>query len=130
LGRYATPRFLLQPLIENAVIHGINPEREGIAITVSASRWDNDNIIIKVTDNGKGIQCDKLMEIRRMLAEDHENNFASIGIFNVNYRIKLIFGDQYGLTIDNLWGQGVVSTITIPAKSVGELREHVQCYVG
>ncbi|HEY5583757.1 MAG TPA: histidine kinase [Ruminiclostridium sp.] len=126
---YGIPRHILQPLIENIIVHGIDPEKEGGKIILSTIIKDS-TITVEVIDNGKGIKPEKLREIKRMLEENSKSDEDTIGIFNVNNRLRLIFGNEYGLAIDSILNEGVVTTITIPAKKVGELSNYVQNNVG
>lgn len=126
---YGTPRHILQPLIENAILHGINPDTESARITLSAS-LAQDVITIRVIDNGKGIEPEKLHALQKKLEENHEDDGDGIGIFNVNSRLRLIFGDDYGLAIDNTASGGIVTMITLPARTVSELDADLQNHVG
>lgn len=126
---YGTPRHILQPLIENAILHGIDPDTESARITLSASLAQG-VITIRVMDNGKGIEPEKLNGLQKKLEENHEDDGDRIGIFNVNSRLRLIFGDDFGLAIDNTASGGIVTTITLPARTVRELDADLQNHVG
>ena len=126
---YGTPRHILQPLIENAILHGINPDTESARITLSASLAQG-IITIRVIDNGKGIEPEKLDGLQKKLEANHEDDGDRIGIFNVNSRLRLIFGDDYGLAIDSMASGGIVTTITLPARTVSELDADLRNHVG
>lgn len=101
------PPFLLQPLVENAVKHGIMVKRDGGEILVEA-REDKKKIILTVEDNGVGMSADQL----KTLLEN--NNNESIALNNINKRLITKYGDKYGLSIDSKRGKGTKVTIHIP----------------
>lgn len=106
--------FLLQPIVENAVIHGFSTKKKGGKITIDAL-LKNQIVIIHITDNGQGIEPDKLLALSESLSICHEEITTShIGMTNVNDRIKLHYGSAYGVTINSQVGQGTTVTIQIP----------------
>jgi len=108
------PRLLLQPVVENALIHGIGPMDGQGMIVVKGFFYDEDIKII-VTDNGVGIPNQKL---EALFQDELKNNFMHVngmGITNVDERIKLYFGLQYGLSIASVPGLYTTIEITIPA---------------
>ncbi|PNV61948.1 hypothetical protein C0033_11945 [Clostridium sp. chh4-2] len=105
-------RLVLQPIVENALYHGIQSiEGEGI-IEVIGSR-SGDNIVFRITDNGKGIEPETLERLNDYLYGKNED-FKSIGIKNVNRRIGLSYGDGYGIKIQSVPGNGTMVTVVIP----------------
>ena len=110
--------FLIQPIVENAVIHGFSTKKKGGKITIDALRRDN-NVIIHVTDNGQGISPEQLEELtRRFSKAGEEVATAHIGMANVSDRIKLHYGPEYGLSISSQLGAGTTVTIQIPYNEV------------
>lgn len=110
--------FLIQPIVENAVIHGFSTKKKGGKITIDALRRDN-NVIIHVTDNGQGISPEQLEELsRRFSKAGEEVATAHIGMANVSDRIKLHYGPEYGLSISSQLGVGTTVTIQIPYNEV------------
>ncbi len=111
------PKLILQPLIENAINHGIeNKTRDGfLSVTVERS---GDAIVFTVFDNGDGIEPDRLRELNAQLAQSdylpQDKNAFGYGIFNVNLRIKSVFGPNYGLNLSSEYGKHTRSTITVP----------------
>lgn len=107
-------KFLLQPIVENSIIHGIEP-LEGQGMIAVKMFKDSGNIKITVTDNGVGISEGKLKEI----FDDEQNNskkrFSSIGIKNVEERIKLYFGEQYKMNITSVPNLFTIVEIIVPA---------------
>jgi two-component system sensor histidine kinase YesM len=99
------PRFILQPLAENAVFHGSEGGGKKIVITISAKSVAG-GILLKVADNGSGFKPkDKI---------NNEMKFSGIGVSNVNERLKLHYGSRHGLKIESAVGEGTVCSILIP----------------
>lgn len=112
--RYKTLKFLLQPVVENAVFHGIEGvDRKGV-LKISARLREN-KIVIYVEDNGKGIPDDILKSIFEEENKAANRGINSIGIPNIQKRIKLFFGGEYGVSIKSTADQGTAVTLTIPA---------------
>ena len=106
--------FSLQPLIENAIVHGLEPKYEPGILEVSTTLSGND-LLIMVKDNGVGIDekqikylQDKLSQSSNTLIEEH------IGLKNVHDQIRYYFGDEYGIEIESLLDEGTTVTIRIP----------------
>ena len=112
-------KLILQPLVENALYHGIKNKRNGGIISVRASQNDDGEIVLEVEDNGVGMTPDKLERVRAQINEDSEEIRleTGFGIDNVNKRIRLYYGRQYGLSIASEDGVGTCVTLVIPAKS-------------
>lgn len=110
------PKITIQPVVENALYHGIKEKRGGGKITVTGSEDGND-YIITVTDNGIGMEPDRLKEVRDGLTDSSPDSKKIYGLYNVNQRIKLDFGDEYGLSIDSIYDEGTTVTIRLPKKS-------------
>jgi two-component system, sensor histidine kinase YesM len=107
------PRLILQPLIENAVVHGIEPVQSGI-ITIKVYE-DNNHMIINIINNGKEIENSELLKINSMLNDTNAAKKAErLGVRNVNERIKLIYGEEYGLVINKDHEGRTVTEIKIP----------------
>ena len=112
---YYSPRFILQPLVENAIIHGFSENKEHHKIEVSVSCINN-VVQMSVLDTGKGMsQCQIEDIIERK--ERYENRYNSIGIKNIQERITLFFGVKYGLSFESDIGKYTKATITIPLLS-------------
>lgn len=114
-------KITLQPIIENAIYHGIKNRKNGGTISISVLMINEFEIEILVNDNGIGIENDKLRELKCTLAEfDSNNNLEAstkqtgFGLNNVNERIKLYFGEKYGVSIDSIWNVGTTVKIKIP----------------
>ncbi|GBF74392.1 two-component sensor histidine kinase [Paenibacillus sp. 598K] len=118
-------RHMLQPIIENSIAHGIDLGKSRNLITVRG-RQIGDSIVISVTDNGEGIDEDKLASIAEQLRQPRVYGTGSIGLLNVEARIKLIFGDECGIHIMSEKGRGTEVPVTVAARSKEALRDYVQ----
>ncbi len=111
-------KLILQPLVENALYHGIKNKRQGGTISVRARRKNENEIMLEVEDDGIGFTPEKLKKLRAELEDDSgdiklESGF---GIGNVNRRIRLYYGKPYGLSIESEYASGTRVTLVIPAK--------------
>lgn len=109
-------KFILQPIIENCIYHGIDQDTGSISIELRILQVRDDSIEITIVDSGIGIRQDTLQEIQKLLQEERSINSERVGIFNVNDRVKLSYGREYGLTISSTVGEGTQVTIVIPYK--------------
>jgi two-component system sensor histidine kinase YesM len=107
----AIPRFTLQPIVENAIFHGVEPKGGGV-IKLKVST-DVDNVICSIIDDGIGIHDDI---IKQLMTDNREAQgmFSKLGISNVNERLIYAFGDGYGLSISSVENQGTTMTIRLP----------------
>lgn len=114
---YETPRFLIQPLVENALLHGFMGSGKG-GVTISIKN-ENNKIQLIVQDDGDGIMQDKIEDINKTINYDNDKvNHTHVGLRNVNRRIKLYYGELYGLSIKSEQGIGTTVTVCIPKKIV------------
>lgn len=108
-------KICLQPIIENAVYHGFKPKGSKGLLSISVRR-DGDNIVFTVSDDGIGMDADAVNNLNASLNENiYANDNPHIGLSNVNKRIKIIFGENYGLFVKSVEGSGTDVLITIPA---------------
>ncbi len=108
------PKLSLQPLVENALYHGIKEKRGGG--TISVIGWKEDGkIVIEVKDDGKGMTEERLDTVRLELDDFAKKDRSIYGMYNVNQRIKLNYGTDYGLSIDSEEGKGTVARVLLPA---------------
>lgn len=112
LRQIEIPKFSLQPLIENYFAHGIDFRRINNAISVSVYK-ENKELKIVIADNGKGMDQDLMLKINQYLINDKEFETDSIGIKNVNERLKIIFGTNYQMTFKETIYGGVTVIISI-----------------
>ena len=111
-------KLILQPLVENALYHGIKNKRQGGTIIVRAKPKNENEVLLEVEDNGIGFTPEKLAQLQAELEDDSgdirlESGF---GIGNVNKRIRLYYGKQYGLSVRSEYNTGTCVTLVIPAK--------------
>ena len=106
---YLCNKITLQPIIENAIYHGINGLVDDGEILVSV-KSDGDDILFTVADNGSGMTAEQIEAIMSKERSDH----AGIGIKNVNDRLKIYFGPAYGITIDSAPDEGTRVHIRMP----------------
>ena len=119
-------KLLLQPIIENSFKHGFNQNNDRFRISVTAFQdTTNGEIRLTVEDNGRGIEREQLEMIKSRLIFNNLNNHDEIGIFNVDARIKTIYGKQYGIDIESGEGEGTRVTVRIPIKTRKELMQHL-----
>lgn len=118
---YRIPALSVEPLVENAVVHGCEQKRGSSQITVSTVLGES-ALFLYVRDSGAGIASDQLNELNRCLREEslsdiptEEDIFTeSIGLLNVNKRIKLLFGLNYGVQIFSEQGKGTEAVLSMP----------------
>ena len=109
----------LQPVIENAVYHGIKPLRRQGVITISAKK-SGGRLEIQVRDNGTGIQREEVERLNRDMAEKYTLKTDHIGIRNVNQRLKLLMGGDAGLMIQSAENAGTTVTFRLPVALSGQ----------
>ena len=114
---YRMLKFIMQPLVENAIYHGIKSKNEYGKLTIRGYK-DKNMLIFVIKDTGKGMDEDTLTKLYQRINEkkrDEKEN-RGYGIWNVNQRIKLYYGEQYGLQIDSIVDKGTSIYIKIPAE--------------
>ena len=110
------PRMLIQPIIENAIVHGFQG-RPG-KVSVSAEIGDNE-IAITVEDNGVGMSKDALEKLRESIREDENRERSGlnhVALSNIEHRIKMVCGSEYGLDIESEQGRGTKVTVRLPRR--------------
>ena len=109
----AVPKFFLQPLVENSIFHGFSTNTPRGSISIYATI--NGAILkLEIMDNGAGIPPDILMHIMDVSAKNNRNSLTKIGLKNIEDRIKMIYGPQYGLNIMSTPGYGTQVIIHLP----------------
>ncbi len=112
---YGIPKITIQPLVENALYHGIKNRRGGGRITVTG-REDEEDFFIEVKDDGIGMDPIRLQEVKDILSGGEEKSGKIYGLYNVNERIRLGYGEEYGITMDSAYEKGSCVTIRLPKK--------------
>lgn len=107
------PRLSLQPLVENAILHGLRDKHGEKKIIVSA--WKTADVLrVMVSDNGVGMSSDIIKRVENADPEDALSSDKSIGIVNINSRLILLYGNKYCLKINSEVGHGTTVTISVP----------------
>ena len=118
---YYIPRLIFQPIVENSIVHGLESRLEGGVITIDVENADD--LIIMISDNGKGLTLEELDRLNDMIhasvndkSPDKNENRSHIGIAlpNINNRIKLLYGDPYGIRVYSSIGYGTDVEIMLP----------------
>lgn len=116
LGEFLIPKLTLQPLVENALYHGIKMKR-GLGHIYVVGRAEDGDVVLQVTDDGVGIPPQRLEELRQAMARGERVGF---GLSTVHERIRLFFGPGYGLTLTSREGIGTTVTVRIPKRFLQE----------
>ncbi len=112
-------KLTLQPLVENALYHGIKNKRSGGTIIVRAQRMNDNQVLFEVEDDGVGFTSYKLGQVQSRINEDTGEitlKETGFGLENVNKRIRLYYGKEYGLSIKSEYQGGTRVTVVIPMK--------------
>ena len=119
IKKYSVLRFILQPIVENAIIHGIEPKRTQGKILISGYVRD-EQIVFEINDTGMGIppyilaQLQKRLKQTEAMPSDLTEKGFGIGLNNINSRIKLFYGSQYGIELNSIVNMGTFITIRVP----------------
>ena len=116
LKYFILPKLTLQPLVENALYHGIKGRRRKGFIRVSG-RTQDEHMILEVADDGAGMTEERLDEVRASLAKGRHEGF---GLRTVHQRIQILFGAEYGLAVESAPDIGTRIVLTIPMQTVEE----------
>lgn len=119
----SVPKLLLQPLVENAIYHGIGDQERGGTIWISAFRNEHE-MLFTIKDDGKGLSKDDLVRLRSSVSvpirhSEAASTQAGMALRNIAHRIALLYGEKSGLFIDGQPDQGAVFTLRIPLGSGG-----------
>ena len=113
LGRYMIPKITIQPLVENALYHGIKNKRGSGKIEIRGSR-QGEMLVIEIEDNGIGISKERLWQVNDGIRKKVLTGKDIYGLYNVNERIRLNFGENYGIDISSVYGEGTTVRILLP----------------
>lgn len=117
-GKVLVPKLILQPLVENAYIHGLKPKEGNGSIKIEVLKQDG-NLAIEVWDSGIGISSEQLEKIQLLLKSEaigirNEYDWQSIGLKNVHDRIRYLYGDAYGVELFSIPSSGTIIRLSIP----------------
>lgn len=115
LTRMPIPPLIIQPLVENAVIHGLEDKLDSGKVEVRVARAGG-VMAVEVSDDGVGISPDKLSELKRKISDTEDSENHRIGLHNVHMRLILSYGPEHGLRFDSEPGVGTRISFTIPIK--------------
>ncbi|MCH1939530.1 cache domain-containing sensor histidine kinase [Holdemania massiliensis] len=107
------PKLILQPLVENSLVHGLDRKRKDGQIAIEIRR-QGELILLSVQDNGKGLDPQSLQRLTQELASHQESDHY--GLYNINERLYLTYRDQYRLTLESPSGKGFRITLAFPAE--------------
>ena len=116
LLKQAVPKLIIQPIVENAIIHGIENSKNKNLLYISV-KCENECIIIIVKDTGIGMTDEKVSELLKEPLNtegDEQKAHTNLGLYAVHKRIQLMYGDLYGLTVQSQAGEGTTVTLHIP----------------
>ena len=107
-------KLMLQPLVENAILHGIGPSTPEGVITIRL--WaEQDDLVIEVEDDGKGMTQEEMAKVLRMTeAKESSSRFSGMGVRNVHERITLLYGKPYGVSLYSELGKYTKAVVRIP----------------
>lgn len=118
----ASLKLMLQPLVENAIYHGMEFMDGDGEIFISAWK-EGEDLYLKVSDNGLGMTEEQVARLFSDMPHTGSSRGSGIGVKNVNERIRLYFGSEYGLSIESEPDEGTVVTIHLPAVAYSEIRQ-------
>ena len=118
IKEYIVPKFILQPIVENSINHGIKKDLDNNLIEINIKEKDK-NLEISIDDNGLGISKENLEKINENLKKNLQKT-ESIGLMNINNRIKLKFGEDYGIYISSELNNGTTVKIKLPILKDGD----------
>lgn len=113
LNDYTIPKITIQPLVENALYHGIKNRRRKGMIKITGFKQAED-FVIRVSDNGAGMNEERLSQIRQKISKKTGSDDEIYGLFNVNERIRLKYGDKYGIEVTSIYNEGTDVDIILP----------------
>ena len=116
LLKQAVPKLIIQPIVENAIIHGIENSKNKNLLYISV-KHENECIVIIVKDTGIGMTDEKVSELLKEPLNtegDEQKAHTNLGLYAVHKRIQLMYGDLYGITVHSQAGEGTTVTLHIP----------------
>lgn len=113
------PKLIVQPLVENAIYHGMKLKRELCHLRIWAGEKDG-HIVIDVVDDGAGMEP-AVAERLRSAIQNHKTGSSGYGVVNVNERIQIMYGEGFGITFETEYGEGSAFHITLPKHEESKL---------
>lgn len=118
-------KFLLQPIVENSIYHGIDQKAGTGTIRIAARATERGELAIAVADDGLGMSGEALQALRDKLEEPPDRPSASVGLRNIHQRIRLHYGEAYGLSVESEEGSGTLVELRLPYQATEEGGGHV-----
>lgn len=113
LEPYLIPKITIQPLVENALYHGIKNKRGRGTISIGGSQKEH-GFVLQIRDNGIGISKERLLQVQDGIRNKVPTEKDIYGLYNVNERIRLNFGEEYGISIESTYGEGTTVSVLLP----------------
>ena len=113
LQKYLIPKITIQPLVENALYHGIKNKR-GFGSIVISGKEEKDFLVLEIIDNGIGMSEERLRQVEEGIWHKVPTEKDIYGLYNVNERIRLNFGEKFGISIESVYGEGTVVSVRLP----------------
>lgn len=110
-------KLILQPIVENYIVHGFRKDGSDNYIEITGDVIEN-RLVLEIRDNGIGIPEQRLEKILEHINEEEGDTMSSIGLKNVHQRLKLKYGEEYGLHIQSRENEGTIVTITMPIGAI------------
>lgn len=123
LKTYQILPLLIQPIVENAISHGLADTPNGGHIIIKLYKSHDGLLVADVFDNGRGMTKEQLEHVITHLNIPQNESEHGVGLYNINNRVRLFYGAQYGLTIQSRPGHGTLVTLTIPLLNLTEEEE-------
>ncbi len=120
LDEYQILPLLLQPIVENAILHGLEGTKENGQIYIHVKTENEEFLLIDIFDNGLGMNEEELSLLTGKITEKEKSRTSSIGLYNINQRIKLFYGEAYGMVIKSRPNEGTLVSLTLPLHSITE----------
>lgn len=109
--------LLLQPIVENSIIHGLEGVTQNGHVEISFI-LEEPNLYVTIHDNGEGMDEETLQKLKDRIYQKNLNTALSIGLRNINMRLTLMYGKDYGLEVDSKTGDGTTITLTLPLSKI------------
>lgn len=120
LDEYEILPLLLQPIVENAINHGLEEIEEYGRVTITVSTRDDEFLLIDIEDNGLGMDEETLQALITKINTPNMKYKSSIGLYNIAQRIRLFYGDAYGMKIKSRLGKGTTVSLVLPLRNISE----------
>lgn len=118
--RIFVQKLILQPIIENYFVHGFRKDRTENELFIRAAHL-GEKVEISVEDNGKGMTEEELENIIHHINSEEDDAMQSIGLRNIHQRLKLRYGEQFGISLDSTKNKGTIVTLSIPVRGISDV---------